>query len=407
MSGMSLHDHLEQWELRNELLSVSETRVCRACVTDPALWTRVSDAAADGVCTFCETATRCVRFEDLAVVVEEVLHEFYETLEESGAYRDEGEWSETVCSVETVVGLELLHDAVDELVHAPLVGYISGRDQGTDYGFVLRRDFEASLHDFEEGAWRNFMRDARDGRVKTGPAAEELLTHVRPEVLELLGRIERYAQSEGLFKFGPPALWRCRPGEIVNNYATGSAIGSAPSRYAADGRLNAANQSVFYGSTTLHGAVIEMVNHHGEDARLWAGHFAPTRALHHLDLMDLPGLPSPFAPGAADAYDAIRFLSRFAETLRERKPVVLGRHYLPTQIFTAYLLAGPEDLRPDAIRFASSLDPSSENWVVFVDHEHCADAGGSNLQPDELYMLLDPTSVAFVFADLLLEEAAP
>lgn len=399
MAGMTPHDHLENWEFENEQLSVSESSVCRDCITDPALWALVSGAATEDVCAFCDTGAECVTFEDLGLVVEGVLRELYVTLEESGAYRDEGEWSETVHSIETVIGDELLLGAVDDSVFVPLLSYISGRDQDTDYGLVLRRDVLASMHDFDEGAWRNFMRDARAGRIRTGPAAVELLSHVQPEVLELLGRIERYALLEGLFKAASPTLWRCRPGEIVNRYWTGNTIGSASSVFASDGRLNAATQSVFYGSTTLRGAVIEMVNHHGAEARLWGGRFATTRPLYHLDLMDLPGLPSPFAPGAADTYDAINFLSRFAETLRERRPREIGRHYLPTQVFTAFLLAGNEDLRPDAIKFASSLDPSSENWVVFVDNEHCADAGEARLRPDELYMLLDPSSVTFVFAD--------
>jgi len=110
------------------------------------------------------------------------------------------------------------------------------------------------------------------------------------------------------------------------------------------------------------------------------------------------GDPSPFAPGQADTFDAIKFLIRFAETLREPKPKELGRHYLPTQIFTAYLLATHETLRPDAIKYASSLDPQSENWVVNADNEHCADADSKGLSPDDIYLLLDPNTVTFVSA---------
>ena len=62
----------------------------------------------------------------------------------------------------------------------------------------------------------------------------------------------------------------------------------------------------------------------------------------------------------------------------------------------ARLLPPRADGRP---AFASSLDPSSENWVVLVDNEHCADAGETDLPPNELFMLLDPSSVTFVFAD--------
>lgn len=170
--------------------------------------------------------------------------------------------------------------------------------------------------------------------------------------------------------------------------------------YAADGRLNAQHQSVFYGSTSLRGAVIEVANHKGPQVDLWAGEFTPTKALYHLDVMEPPACPSPFAPGAADTFDAIKLLIRFAETLREPKPKELGRHYLPTQIFIAYLLAKHQTLRLDAIKYASSLDPQSENWVVYADNEHCADADSEGLSPDEIYLLLDPNAVTIVSARL-------
>jgi hypothetical protein len=252
------------------------------------------------------------------------------------------------------------------------------------------------------------MDRARNGQVKL--AAHDLLKDLPEDVLDLFGRIEKYAQLEGLYRSETPVLWRGRPGKLDDSFRTGREIGSAPAIFAASGRLNARGQSVFYGATNLHGAVIEMANHHGPDVELWCGRFTPSRSLFHLDVMRVPESPSPFAPGAANTFDAISFLIRFAETLREPKParqeheedddywVRLDRHYLPTQVFTAFLLGTYEDLRPDAIKYGSSLDPSSENWVVFADHDHCTDVGDTTLSEDNVCLFLDPQTVRFVAA---------
>lgn len=378
-----------------QVLGIPETKVGEECITDLDLWAAIEVDAEDGTCDFCGTASRCVRFENLLPVIEDVLNQFYVTLEESGAYRDDGEWSETLHTSVDVLESVLLPGAVDDLVVIPLMKFLD-RHIVADHGFVLRRDALSSLHDFDEGAWRNFMRKARSGDVAA--ATDDMLGQLDPELRDLFRRVEQYAQLHGLFKAATPTLWRCRPGSVEDNFRTGESLGSAPREHAADGRLNARHQSVFYGSTSLRGAVIEVVNHKGRDVDLWAGRFTPTKPLYHLDVMEPPVWPSPFAPGAADTFDAIRFLIRFAETLREPKPTELGKHYLPTQIFTAYLLATHESLRPDAIRYASSLDPQSENWVVFADNKHCADAGGPGLSSDDVYLVLDPNTGTFVSA---------
>lgn len=386
---------MEEWEVWVAELNTPETNVGKECITDLYLWAAVEDDAEDGTCDFCGAVSRCVTFENLLPVIDDVLNQFFVTLEESGAYRDNGEWSETQHTTDDVLEYEILPGAVDDQVLGPLIRFFDERIVA-DHGFVLRRDVLASLHDFDEGAWRNFIKKARSGDIAA--ATDDLLGQLEPDVLDLFRRVEEYAQLHGLFKTATPVLWRCRPGSLDDNFRTGNSIGSAPKEHAADGRLNARQQSVFYGSTSLRGAVIEVANHKGPHVDLWAGEFTPTKALYHLDVMEPPPWPSPFASGAADTFDAIKFLIRFAETLREPKPEELGRHYLPTQIFTAYLLATHETLRPDAIKYASSLDPQSENWVVYADNEHCADADSKGLSPDEIYLLLNPNTVTFVSA---------
>lgn len=401
------HDHIEQRRFEIEERASADSLVCSACVTDRHLWTRVEQIAEDDTCTFCETRGRCVTFEVLFEPIAEALGTLYVTVDESGAYHDEGSWNVRTCDVGEILEDELLDDAVDGPVVLSLVAYVADRI-AVDYGFVRRRDVWASLYDFDEGSWRHFMKQARDGQVNT--AAEDLLRHLPTDVLDLFNRIEGYAVLQGLYKAQTPGLWRGRRGGLEDNLRSGREIGSAPAMYAASGRLNARGQSVFYGATELHGAIIEMTNHHGPDVELWCGRFTPSRSLYHLDVMTVPESPSPFAPGAADTLDAILFLRRFAETLREPKPARtkdehdddywsrLDRHYLPTQIFTVFLLGTHEDLKPDAIKYGSSLDPASENWVVFADHEHCTDLTDAIIPKDDLHLNLDLETVRFVAA---------
>lgn len=51
---------------------------------------------------------------------------------------------------------------------------------------------------------------------------------------------------------------------------------------------------------------------------------------------------------------------------------------------------------PEAIRFKRCLDQSSDNWIVFVDCDHCIDgqAPGSG----DLYLMLAPATVEHLIA---------
>jgi hypothetical protein len=381
----SVHDFLEDWENRVADLNDPSTRICRQCVIDPDLWRSVADGADDGRCDFCETVRAAVSFEELAVVVEDVVRDRYLSAEESGVFHDDGEWSAPVEDIEVILD-ELLDGAVGNAALAPLKAFVAERNP-VAYGFVRRRAVWASLNDFDEGAWRLFKDQARAGGFAA--ATEFLLAELPGDVLELFRRIEKVAMVGGLFKRSTPRLWRCRPRTGNEMHSTGSALGSSPVEKADEGRLSVKNQSVFYGSSSLRGAVIEMVTHHGDDVELCAGQFTSTRALAYLDLMEPPPWPSPFAPDAAETDDAIRFRDPKTED---------PSHYRPTQIFVAFLLFAPEPLRIDAIKYGSSVDPTSGNWVVFVDNEHCRDLRSGDVLADDLYMLLDESTAQPVVA---------
>lgn len=388
------HEAIEARQDELERLTQPETQLCEHCVEYRDLWGAVAGQARSAKCDFCGRRAAAVTFEILAPEIENVLYSFYVSLEESGAYRDDGEWSETVHDVQVILE-DVLLEAVDTAAWQPLVDFVAGRN-AIDYGFVRQRDVWGSLYDFDAGDWRLFMQAARDGHFET--AKISLLAALPPDTLELFRRIQDIAHRAGMFKHAKPLLWRCRRGVKAEAPQSGSDLGSPPAAFAGDGRLNARGQSVFYGSTTLPGAVVEVASHIAPDVELWSGQFTPSRALYYLDVKDTPPRPSRFAPGARDEWDAVDFLQRFSSSISEPR-TGHPSHYLPTQIFVAFLLAAPDPLRVDAIRFGSSLDSAVENWVVFVDHEHCGDLPPAHIAPNELFMSLDGTTTRFVVAN--------
>lgn len=393
MTTEDFHSALEAWEDRVAELDNDLTRTCQQCVIDTHLWTSVVDLTELAVCNFCGTKSQAATFEDLAAAVVHTMDAFYVSVSESGAYHDDGDWSENVEDVQVVLD-ELLYGAVDNDVLKPLVAYIAGQ-VSVDYGYVLRHDVWATLYDADEGAWGNFMTRTREGKIT---ATHDILDKLPDDAIILLARVEYVAQVNGLLKHSTPTLWRCRPGTLENEHRTGAALGSPPSDLAGSGRLNVENQPVFYGSTTLRGALNEMVSHYSKDVEVWGAQFIPSRPLYYLDLVEPPELPSSFELGAADTHRAISFLMRFAETISQ--PATRDvRHYLPTQILVAFLLRGHEDFRPEAIRYRSSVDPESENWAVFVDNAHCVDQSDDMDPTDtELFMRIDPGTTSFVVA---------
>ena len=381
---MGIHGWLDEWDSNADALATEASLVCARCVLDRELWRRVEAEAEPDNCSFCDHSSSCVSFATLEMVIQNVVESFYLTLEESGAFHDEGEWSERVEDIQDIVGV-LLDEAVSASVYEPLKRFTS-ESMAVPYGWVHRRAVWATLYDYHAGDWATFMDEARTGDPLM--AANGLVQSLSPQIRKLFSTITEIATQQGLFDRAQPVVWRCRSGALTDKYTGAGDIGTAPDGFAAGGRLNAAGHSCFYGSTTKRGAVIESAKHGGTE--LWTGRFRPSRAVFYFDVLVTPQLPSPFAEHATDTYAALDFLSTFAETISQPNDPADVQHYLPTQIFTAYLLSMPYDA-PEAIRFASSIDPASENWVFFVDHDHCVEP--SDLANDELFLVIDPASV--------------
>lgn len=383
-----MHEQIEEWEGIVETRAVATTSICAGCVTDPHLWGSVDSEATSGVCVFCSESRACVTFNDLEAVVARTVGAFFVSAEESGAYHDEGEWSERVEDIQEIVE-DLLRESIENDALAPLVQYVAGQN-AVAYGFVSKRDIWANLSMLDDYAWHQFLEAARSGGPHSGPS--NTLGCLNSETRELLERVVTVMFNSGMFQESKPSLWRGRPGDEASHHVDAPSLGTAPAGMAAAGRLNVEGHSCFYGSTTRRGAVIELMKHSGANAEFWVGRFTPSRTVYHLDVFAVPDDPSPFAPDAADTRDALDFLRRFAKTISQPNDPADKEHYRPTQIFTAYLLARYD--APEAIRFASSVEPTSENWVLFVDNDHCVNVraeGGL-----DLFMILADDSVEHV-----------
>ncbi|OXM54460.1 RES domain-containing protein [Amycolatopsis alba] len=380
--GADYHSALEEYAAEQENLKHPETRVCVTCVLDADLWRRAGDDVVHATCAFCGQAQSCTTFHELAGVVESVVDEWYSTVAESGAYHDEGELSETTHDIKDIVD-DILDGAVCANLFPVLSAYIADRD-GTDYGWVKKSDLWATVYDFTASHWKSLAHKLKKAGEPRDSAATE---HLPEETAGLLTEIRQVALLYDTFQMSSPALWRCRPWNTFPLVA--KELGSPPLGRGNHGRMTTKGHSAFYGSKTLACAVREVSQ--GDDVPFAAGRFTPSREICNLDIFETPDRPSIFSEDGRERREALDFLDRFAETMSEPKYDDDPRHYAPTQVFVKFLLDGPETIRPEAIRFKSSLDgnDNEENWVVFDDNEHCVD---KPRKTTELHLILDAGS---------------
>lgn len=383
------HEAGEEEEARVQDLARPDARVCHACVLDAYLWEDIDDFPELGVCDYCgQSSSETVSLEAVAEVVFSTIGSFHSTLEESGAYSEDGEWNLPVRDIGEVAW-PFLWDSVGTDLMAPLLRYIEDRDD-TPYGWVDRADMWARRFDLERADWDRFA-----GTTRTSTTTlDQYMSSIDPRVRKLMKTVFGIVRDSGLIKTGaPPPLWRCRPAETGTDFTTAAQLGTPPAGCGGPNRMTAAGDSVFYASTSQRGAVIEIAQgHQGKTLEVWAGQFTASRHVRYLDTFDIPQDPSPYAPDAVEKSDALAFLRQFAKSVSLPKPEPLPSehsHYLPTQVFTAFLRGVPKSQRPEAIRYASSLDEMSENWVIFVGQDDCVDGVASS---NELQLILTPNS---------------
>lgn len=174
-----------------------------------------------------------------------------------------------------------------------------------------------------------------------------------------------------------------------------SRLGAAPPKWAAENRMSAAGQSMFYGATDADTARAEF-RAAPEQPRTVVGTWAATRPLKLLDLANLPKPPSFFDVDQAWRRDFLMSLEQFGRDISV--PVLPGDPpdiaYRPTQAFTDHLrryLPGIDGIvnhsskngKPCCVLFAdnsqsgSHLDPSQPNLLLTLESSEEADGSTS------------------------------
>lgn len=140
-----------------------------------------------------------------------------------------------------------------------------------------------------------------------------------------------------------------------------------PSAVASAGRMNAKGISVFYGASSVAGALAEVRPPVG--SKVVVGRFRSLRTLRLLNLSELERVSiqgSIFDPSYADALARIGFVRTLSNRMsRPVMPTDIDFDYLPTQA-VADFLANQRNYNLDGVRFASVQNGgASDNIVLF------------------------------------------
>jgi len=144
-------------------------------------------------------------------------------------------------------------------------------------------------------------------------------------------------------------------------------LGPPPSAVTGAGRMNAKGVSVFYGASSVEGALAEVRPPVG--SKVVVAQFSPLRALRLLNLSALQNVNiagSIFDPAYADALARMGFVRTLSNRLsRPVMPTDVDFDYLPTQA-VADFLANHRDFNLDGVRFTSvQTGGASDNIVLF------------------------------------------
>lgn len=143
-------------------------------------------------------------------------------------------------------------------------------------------------------------------------------------------------------------------------------LGSPPTRFASDGRMNARGISVFYGATTANTAIAEVRPPVG--SRVAVAEFSITRPLRLLDLTALDGVVdrgSVFDPTLKRRHERVAFLRTLGQHMtRAVMPDDAALDYLATQAVADFLATGAEP-ELDGIIFPSVQAKQGKNVVLF------------------------------------------
>ncbi|MEU9167382.1 RES family NAD+ phosphorylase [Streptomyces sp. NPDC048420] len=334
--------------------------LCFAHIDDRCLEAELQGSSFEGACTFCPDAgcppVRVVLLPRLAETVLLALSGFGCPADTAVEWTDADSHKVPPDPAQAVA--EACDPVLDPDVLTAVQEYIDQRRwDGTPIPFAPR---SRTVQDSWEGLCRTV-------------AERDLGLPDRVRLESLMGRIAGIVRDENLIKRldAGVRIWRgrMRSDRTPPGYRAVD-IGSVPPERAAENRMSRAGVPLFYGSSAVGTAVVEIS---ARDNRPFAAvaAFETTRPLRLLDLVDIPEPPSLFDRRQAARRDSLVFLQDFARDLS--RPVFYDgrkhRDYRPTQYLTDYVRQSTE-LGVDGIRFRSAHN-GGVNYALFVDAAHC------------------------------------
>jgi hypothetical protein len=188
--------------------------------------------------------------------------------------------------------------------------------------------------------------------------------------------------------------WRARVDVEGRKFSDAKQIGTPPAAAAKDNRMSPKGIGVFYGASTLDGAVAEIAGYAAPTAMLSLGRFELVEAIRVVDLREVAPIPSLFDAVKRQLRAPITFLHSFIEDISTPSPPtdVQNLDYVPTQVITEYLRyeLSAEVGQIEGVIWRSSKDRTVDVCALFIGHDGFAEAGN---EVAEIRMVLDPSTV--------------
>jgi HEPN/RES N-terminal domain 1/RES domain len=375
--------------------SFSDHQICSCCISEPYLKAFIKNSASVSPCSFCgRRGEDSVPLDDVMEIIGNTVSEYYNRAVNEAPYESaEGGYQGTT------------YDTYEVMDH--IVGDISRRDdvltaitESFDDDIWVERDmFSLSgVHKYV-ASWDEFCDVVKHRSRYFFDREQEDDFHETIPVPDMLDTLRDVLKESGLIRTlpGDLVIYRVRSHKKTEQCTTREALGPPPGSKAPSNRMSAAGISVFYGAFEMATAVIEasMSMQKGTEWVLTGAAWQCTRALHVLDLSELPPVPSIFAT-SRDERGALLFLREFVTSITA--PVVHdGREhieYVPTQILTEYFrvrVKDPGGAALDGIVYPSARRSRGRSIVLFASHD---DLDPENHWGDEQPIVkIDPSSV--------------
>lgn len=249
-----------------------------------------------------------------------------------------------------------------------------------------------------EWGWRAFRTFVKESRrytflvpdPTTADGAGALAMHSVPVAIACA------VASSGLVATLAPGSkwWRARVDAGGGKFSAAKEIGTRPAAHARDNRMSPKGIGAFYGTSTLHGAVMEVAGYADPTATLSVGQFELIDSIRVVDLREVAPVPSLFDPKMRARRAPITVLQSFVEDISTpSSPTDFQTlDYVPTQVITEYLwYVLPAKLGPiEGVIWRSSKDRTVDVCALFIAFDEIADAGSETA---ETRMVLNPSTV--------------